>query len=122
MFRLDPAVTVPAPRMMPGRSARPSSWVGSPAGVPLATTKLRMFVPTGKLAAGKMTVTSSKELTSLFGWGARSRGGQVTVLVPASNVPPPVADTNCAPAGNVSVKTTPLRFWVPPAASVSPTR
>ena len=33
-----------------------------------------------------------------------------------------MADWNTAPAGNVSTKVTPLRFWLPPAANVIPTR
>ena len=76
-------------------------------------------MPTGKFAAGKMTVTSSEDVTSALGFGTMSRGGHVTT--PLAKVPPPVAETNCAPAGRVSVKTTPFRFCVPPAASVMPT-
>ena len=76
-------MTVPEPRMMPGRSARPSSWFGSPTGVPKACTMLSTVVPTGKLAAGKMTVTSSEAVTSWLALGTRLRGGHVTWLVPA---------------------------------------
>ncbi len=79
-------------------------------------------MPTGKLAAGKMTVTSSNAATSWLALGTRLRGGHVTWLVPALYVPPPVADWNTAPAGNVSTNVTPLRFWLPPAANVIPTR
>ena len=120
MSLFDPAVTVPAP----ADRARP-----------LSPAELL-----GGLAGGR--AVGHDEVEDLRADGeARGReddgdllgGGHVGVGVagrcravghvttPLAKVPPPVAETNCAPAGRVSVKTTPFRFCVPPAASVMPT-